>query len=146
MDTEKPALSQADTALTDVDSSPAVQNSSCDIRFLMVNGTSFRLTVPASSTIHDVKDAVIQHRPKELADFLKDTNPNAAATPTKVDDIRVLHLGKFLDDVKTLKECNFNTATNEFTTVHLSVRVPSNPSDEVKDKFNKKKPPCCQVM
>ncbi|CAN8077000.1 unnamed protein product [Agarophyton chilense] len=145
MDVDKTALSQTDTALTDLDSSPAINHSMCDIRFLMVNGTSFRLSIPASSSILNVKNAVIQQRPKELADFLKETSPGVNSS-TKVDDIRVLHLGKFLDDVKTLKECNFTTTNQEFTTVHLSVRVPANPSDQVKDKFNKKGSACCQVM
>ena len=45
------------------DSAPGLEPT-CELRFLMINGESFRLTVPASSTIHGVKLAVIDERPQ----------------------------------------------------------------------------------
>lgn len=38
----------------------------CNLRFLMVNGESFRLVLPAASTVHQVKQKVIDERPKGM--------------------------------------------------------------------------------
>lgn len=43
------------------------------------------------------------YRGVELVDFLKDSTPPVTVWPSRIDEIRILHLGKFLDDAKTLK-------------------------------------------
>lgn len=91
--------------------------------------------------------------------------------PTKVEEIRILHFGKFLDDTKTLKgkkklklqiylfisiyshtpriritDYNFATGTDNQTTVHISVRIMGAVSEDVKEKMNKKSGACCVIM
>lgn len=39
----------------------------------------------------------------ELVSFLQETRVGSGCWPSKVDEIRILHLGRFLDDDKTLK-------------------------------------------
>ncbi|CDF40621.1 unnamed protein product, partial [Chondrus crispus] len=82
----------------------------------------------------------------ELVAFLKESNPNAISGPAKTEEIRILHLGKFLDDAKTLQECKFASGPDNLTTVHISLRVPTKASEDVKEKINKKGSACCEIM
>lgn len=41
----------------------AADESHCELRFLMVNGESFRMVVPASSSVQVVKQKVIDEQP-----------------------------------------------------------------------------------
>lgn len=68
----------------------------------MVNGEAFHDTFPCSALVSDVKQAVVNKKPKELVEFLSSSLP-PAQPPTKVDDLRILHLGKFLEDGKSLE-------------------------------------------
>lgn len=74
----------------------------CDLRFLMVNGGSFNMRFPQTATICDVKQELIDKKPSELMDFLQISVPGSAP-PTKTEELRILHLGKFLEDAKTLQ-------------------------------------------
>lgn len=112
----------------------------------MVNGESFRLVLPAAASVYQVKQRVIETRPKELVEFLRSSTPSVSSGPTKEEEIRILHLGKFLDDAKTLKECHFATGKDNLTTVHIAVKVTAQTSDEIKEKVNKKAAGCCAVM
>ena len=66
--------------------------------------------------------------------------------PAKTEEIRLLHLGKLLEDGKTLTECNFSVGPGNETTVHISCRVPSNALEDAKDKLNKKSGACCILV
>lgn len=74
----------------------------CNLRFLMVNGGSFNMRFPQTATIFDVKQELIDKKPSELMDFLQISAPGSAP-PTKTEELRILHLGKFLEDAKTLQ-------------------------------------------
>lgn len=74
----------------------------CDLRFLMVNGESFKLRFPQTATICDVKQELIDKKPSELIDFLQVSAPGSPP-PAKTEELRILHLGKFLEDAKTLQ-------------------------------------------
>jgi hypothetical protein len=53
-------------------------------------------------SVRDVKQSVIDQKPRELIDFLQTSSPSSPP-PSRVEEIRILHLGKFLDDSKILK-------------------------------------------
>jgi Ubiquitin-2 like Rad60 SUMO-like len=81
----------------------------CELRFLIVNGESFRLRFPADASVRDVKQGIINARPVELVSFLSTTSTGGTGTqaagmlpPSRVDEVRILHLGKFLEDDKLL--------------------------------------------
>lgn len=74
----------------------------CDLRFLMVNGESFRMCFPKDSSVREVKQALIDKKPSELISFLQNSSPSSPP-PSRVDELRILHLGKFLEDSKTLQ-------------------------------------------
>ena len=127
----------------------------------MVSGASFRLVLPATSTIRDAKQRVISEQPKgtyttashsitltreELLDFLTKSPPGGVPPPSKVEEIRLLHLGKLLEDAKTLRDCGFHEGAGAATTVHISCRVPSTAMDDAKDKLNKKSGTCCTLV
>lgn len=93
-----------------------------------------------------LSDLANNPRPAELLDFVKKSPPGGAPPPAKVEEIRLVNLGKLLDDTKTLKEYNFASGPGNVTTVHISCRVPSNTLEDVKDKLNKKNGVCCVLM
>lgn len=72
------------------------------MRFLLINGESFEMRFPQSATIREVKQKVIDDKPSELTKFWQQSTPSGPA-PIRTDDIRILHLGKFLEDSKTLQ-------------------------------------------
>jgi Ubiquitin-2 like Rad60 SUMO-like len=74
----------------------------CELRFLMVNGESFHLRFPQASTIRDVKQALVDRKPAELIDFIQSSSPGSPP-PSKTEELRILHLGKFLEDAKSLQ-------------------------------------------
>lgn len=117
----------------------------CDLRFLMVNGGSFNMRFPPTATISDVKQALIDTKPRELIEYLQISVPGSAP-PTKTEELRILHLGKFLEDAKTLQECQMQDGPGNVTTVHISCRVPTAVLDDVKGKLDKKTGTCCCVM
>lgn len=57
---------------------------------------------PQTATICDVKQELIDKKPRELIDFLQMSVPGSAP-PAKTEELRILHLGKFLEDAKTLQ-------------------------------------------
>lgn len=74
----------------------------CDLRFLMVNGKSFNMCFPKGSSVREVKQALIDKKPVELIDFLQNSSPSSPP-PSKTEELRILHLGKFLEDSMTLQ-------------------------------------------
>jgi hypothetical protein len=74
----------------------------CVLRFLMVNGESFRMSFASKLSVREVKQSIIDQKPKELIEFLQASSPSSPP-PSRVEEIRILHLGKFLDDAKILK-------------------------------------------
>mmetsp|Transcript_25417 Transcript_25417/g.100347 ORF Transcript_25417/g.100347 Transcript_25417/m.100347 type:complete len:110 (+) Transcript_25417:264-593(+) len=78
----------------------ADDGSECFLRFLLVNGNDFRMEFPARTSIRGVKNAIIKSKPQELVDLAEKTHSPALE---KIDDIRILYLGKFLEDYKTLE-------------------------------------------
>jgi Ubiquitin-2 like Rad60 SUMO-like len=68
----------------------------------MVNGESFNLRFPQTATIRDVKQELIDKKPAELLNFLQISSPGSPP-PAKTEELRILHLGKFLEDGKTLQ-------------------------------------------
>jgi Ubiquitin-2 like Rad60 SUMO-like len=73
----------------------------CVLRFLMVNGESFRMSFASKLSVREVKQSVIDQKPSELIEFLQASSPSSPP-PSRVEEIRILHLGKFLDDAKIL--------------------------------------------
>ena len=87
------------------------------------------------------------HAPRlELLDFLAKSAPGGVPPPSKAEEIRFLHLGKLLEDSKTLRDCGFHEGPGAATTVHISCRVPSTSMDESKEKLNKKPSACCTLV
>jgi hypothetical protein len=68
----------------------------------MVNGESFRMSFSRLFSVREVKQSVIDQKPNELIEFLQSSSPSSPP-PSRVEEIRILHLGKFLDDSKILK-------------------------------------------
>lgn len=118
----------------------------CTLRFLMVNGESFKLTQSINSTVEDLKRKIIEEKPEELIKFLQSSTPSFQSGPSKEDELRILHLGKFLDDTKYLRDYNFETGKEKLTTVHIAVKIATVGTEEVKDKKVNKGSGCCAVM
>lgn len=72
------------------------------MRFLLINGESFQFCFPQSTMIREVKQKLVDEKPSELLKFLQQTSPGSSV-PTRTDEIRLLHLGRFLDDSKSLQ-------------------------------------------
>lgn len=68
----------------------------------MVDGESFHMCFPQNTTIRNVKQALVDKKPAELITFLQSSAPSSPP-PTKTDELRILHLGKFLEDSTTLQ-------------------------------------------
>jgi len=66
--------------------------------------------------------------------------------PARAEDIRVLHLGKFLEDHKSLADYHAGRGSENPITVHISVKSPSNKLDDVKDRLNRKGTCACSIM
>lgn len=58
-----PAEGAQNSAKTASVTASGADESQCELRFLMVNGESFRMVVPASSSVQEVKQKVIDERP-----------------------------------------------------------------------------------
>ncbi len=93
------AICRADDAFAFNKEAPAGE---CELRFLMVNSNSFHLRFPEATTIREVKQALIDRKPPELMDFLQNSSPSSPP-PSKTEELRILHLGRFLEDAKTLE-------------------------------------------
>ncbi|KAJ8907056.1 hypothetical protein NDN08_003539 [Rhodosorus marinus] len=120
----------------------ADDGSECFLRFLLVNGNDFRMEFPSRTSIRGVKNSIIKSKPQELVDLAEKTHSPALE---KIDDIRILYLGKFLEDYKTLEECSFGTGSSNSTTVHVSLK-PSSSVNEVQKERRKKKSGCCTLQ
>ena len=152
------------------------KDAKCNLRFLMVTGKSFNYRVPLSTTVGDLKKMILQDKPKEVIESLhkisstslhsSTTSPSATTTPsstspssptgtmderhyqfpTRKDELRILHFGRFLDDHETLSDNHFSAGQDVVTTVHLNIRAPPSMFNEVKGKLHKKKACCCIIQ
>lgn len=71
----------------------------CTLRCLLANSTEFRLSAPPETSVRDVKSQILTQQPPQVADFLRASHLPAVVSP---DEMRLLHLGKFLDDSRKL--------------------------------------------
>uniref|UniRef100_A0A7S1ERV6 Ubiquitin-like domain-containing protein n=1 Tax=Timspurckia oligopyrenoides TaxID=708627 RepID=A0A7S1ERV6_9RHOD len=112
---------------------------SCKIRFLLPNDTSFTRDFEPQFTIARVKQSLLDDKPPELVEQLENSSQ---VYPSSVTELRILLLGRFLEDSKTLTECN--VSLDDVTTVHLSVK---SITSEDPSSTNRKSHPtgCCAV-
>eukprot|EP00177_Eucheuma_denticulatum_P001009 GFKZ01001837.1.p2 GENE.GFKZ01001837.1~~GFKZ01001837.1.p2 ORF type:complete len:133 (+),score=9.41 GFKZ01001837.1:33-431(+) len=80
------------------------EDSTCELRFLMVNGESFRLVLPATASVYQVKQRVIETRPKGTLPLL-----------TFLPFLVVVHLSLY-----TPIMINRHTQTQVYTSPHCS--------------------------
>ncbi|PVU93190.1 hypothetical protein BB559_003396 [Furculomyces boomerangus] len=85
-----------------------ISSTSIDITFLVVSGLRKTLTFQLTDRISSIKKFVFENWPKEFE-----------IPPENLNQIRLLYLGKFLDDDTTLKDSKFSSNN---TIIHLIVR------------------------
>eukprot|EP00188_Purpureofilum_apyrenoidigerum_P002385 Plantae.Rhodophyta-Purpureofilum_apyrenoidigerum.ctg24769.p1 GENE.Plantae.Rhodophyta-Purpureofilum_apyrenoidigerum.ctg24769~~Plantae.Rhodophyta-Purpureofilum_apyrenoidigerum.ctg24769.p1 ORF type:complete len:155 (-),score=28.13 Plantae.Rhodophyta-Purpureofilum_apyrenoidigerum.ctg24769:200-619(-) len=118
------------------------EDGDCHIRFLLVNGKEFRMEFPANTAVKAVKSAIVKSRPQALLDSATETDNPA---PEKTDDVRILYLGRFLEDGKTLDEYSFAVGESNPTAVHISLKPSTSAIDSQRDRKGKKSQ-CCVVQ
>mmetsp|Transcript_10350 Transcript_10350/g.20873 ORF Transcript_10350/g.20873 Transcript_10350/m.20873 type:complete len:132 (-) Transcript_10350:1413-1808(-) len=122
------------------ESIPPADGQEFHLRFLLINGGEFRMDFPCDSLVRDVKQAILDARPRELVEVQE---KQAQPFPSRVEELRIVHLGRFLGDSKSLDECGFECGGDNVFAVHVTVRTASNRLDEVKDRISSRAPCHC---
>lgn len=122
----------------------------CTLRCLLANSTEFRMSAPPETTVRDVKTQILTQQPPQVADFLRASHLPAVVSP---DEMRLLHLGKFLDDSRKLSEYDFAVGgtspgdpTDGVTAVHLLCKPHRAAAEEAKERPAKGAGCCCSLM
>lgn len=118
----------------------------CNLRFLMVTGANFTFRAMSDVTIGQLKRRIIDDRPKEMVDSLLKAPAPQTPFPSKMEEIRLVHGGRFLDDPKTLNDYDFATGDDGLTTIHVTIKAPPSVLDDVKGKLNRRSNCCCTVQ
>ncbi|ORX81197.1 hypothetical protein BCR32DRAFT_203962 [Anaeromyces robustus] len=87
-----------------------VPSDKVNLRLLRVNGNKSDILVNASDTIATVKQQILESWPKEWSDEV----------PTTIENIKLLHYGKYLEDNTTL-ETN-KIPEGQTTIVHIIIK------------------------
>ncbi|GAB0494617.1 hypothetical protein MMPV_005911 [Pyropia vietnamensis] len=122
----------------------------CTLRCLLANSTEFRMSVPPETSVRDVKTQILTQQPPQVADFLRASHLPTVVSP---DEMRLLHLGKFLDDSRKLSDYDFaigGTAPGDpndgVTAVHLLCKPHRAAAEESKERPAKEAGCCCSIM
>ncbi|KAG4085538.1 hypothetical protein H8356DRAFT_1739845 [Neocallimastix lanati (nom. inval.)] len=113
-----------------------VPSDKVNVRLLRPNGTRTDVLLESSDTILNLKQQILDTWPKEWTDEV----------PTTINNIKILHYGKYLEDESTL-EAN-KLPVGQTTIVHLIIKFSKKELDE-KDKEDDVKPAnasCCCII
>ncbi|BGP35014.1 hypothetical protein JCM10296v2_006838 [Rhodotorula toruloides] len=112
---------------------PAVKGGSVEIELLLLSGKRKRWTFGTEETVAEVKDHVWHEWPDDWT--------KGDPAPPSVDGLRLLHLGRFLDDASTLSAAGLKS-TPDFPgplIVHLHIRTLEPPHHSHHSSKKKKK-------
>jgi len=118
---------------TELKESPALADK-VRLNLLLVSGRKLILEVEKNDTITQVKGLVLKQWPTEW-------NIN---TPTSVEEMNIIYLGKFLANESTLEANNIRPGRT--TTVHLNIHAASSwKDDEAKTRADSATCKCCII-
>ncbi|KAK9723364.1 hypothetical protein K7432_002017 [Basidiobolus ranarum] len=114
----------------------STNHDSVRITFLLISGKRHTLTFQPNNTISEVKQRLFDNWPSEWTED----------QPTSPASLKIVHLGRFLEDSSTLASTKINTQIENI--VHLAIKVPSQIDNNDTNKAPENAPKCrvCLIL
>ncbi|ORX51852.1 hypothetical protein BCR36DRAFT_369760 [Piromyces finnis] len=110
-----------------------VPSDKVNIRLLRINGNKSDILVNSKDTIETVKKHILESWPKGWTDEV----------PTAIENIKLLHYGKYLDDNTTVEDNKI--PEGQTTIVHIIIKFTKKEDEKEKDETKEASSCCCII-